>query len=255
MEIENEKDIRILFAVEGGSRVWRMDSKDSDYDVRFVFYRPLKEYLKIDTPGDVIHRAYDLEGKPHPVEGADLDFVGFDIFKYAKMLHSSNPSTIEWMQSDMLYFGEKPQEFVDCALKYFKPISLYYHYKSMGKQNYLKYLKSGNLVTYKKYLYAMRGIINAKWVSQYKTLPYIEFNETLSRINTGCTTIPLFIIDSLKRIIKLKKEQKEKDIVQNITKIDNYIESALKDDSDAPENKRLVTTLDLNKAIHRILKL
>lgn len=35
--LEKEKKVRILFAVENGSRAWRMDSKDSDYDVRLFF--------------------------------------------------------------------------------------------------------------------------------------------------------------------------------------------------------------------------
>ena len=46
-QLEKEKNIKIIFAVENGSRAWRMDSKDSDYDVRFVFKRPLKEYIQI----------------------------------------------------------------------------------------------------------------------------------------------------------------------------------------------------------------
>ena len=53
--IEEEKGVKILFAVESGSRAWGMDSKDSDYDVRFVFYRPLKEYISINKPGEVIN--------------------------------------------------------------------------------------------------------------------------------------------------------------------------------------------------------
>lgn len=36
-QLEKEHHIKILFAVESGSRLWRVDSKDSDYDVRFVF--------------------------------------------------------------------------------------------------------------------------------------------------------------------------------------------------------------------------
>ncbi len=62
--IEKEKNIKILFAVENGSRAWRMDSKDSDYDVRFVFVRPLNEYIQINKPGEVIDATFDKEGTP-----------------------------------------------------------------------------------------------------------------------------------------------------------------------------------------------
>ena len=36
-EIERTEQVRILFAVESGSRAWGLPSPDSDYDVRFVY--------------------------------------------------------------------------------------------------------------------------------------------------------------------------------------------------------------------------
>ena len=44
--LEKEKKIKILFAIENGSRAWRMSSKDSDYDVRFVYFRPIEDYIQ-----------------------------------------------------------------------------------------------------------------------------------------------------------------------------------------------------------------
>ena len=36
-EIEEKENINIILAVEAGSRAWGFASKDSDYDVRFVY--------------------------------------------------------------------------------------------------------------------------------------------------------------------------------------------------------------------------
>ena len=35
-EIEEKENIRVLHAVESGSRAWGFASPDSDYDVRFI---------------------------------------------------------------------------------------------------------------------------------------------------------------------------------------------------------------------------
>jgi len=37
--IEAREDVRILFAIESGSRAWGFASPDSDSDVRFVYAR------------------------------------------------------------------------------------------------------------------------------------------------------------------------------------------------------------------------
>ena len=46
--IEETDNVRILMAVESGSRAWGFASPDSDYDVRFIYARPVEEYLRLD---------------------------------------------------------------------------------------------------------------------------------------------------------------------------------------------------------------
>ena len=257
-ELAKEKQVKILFAVESGSRVWRLNSKDSDYDVRFVFTYPLERYISINKSSDMINIHYDREGNKMPQEGCFIDVCGFDIFKFSKMLSSSNPTVIEWLNSDIVYFGKKSKVWVDYANKQYKPISLYFHYKSMCRQNYLKYVKSGNLVSYKKYLYAMRGLVNAKYMTLNFGLPPINFNETLTEIKRwewGRTikVIPDCMVHILNQIIKLKREGNEKDITKNIPLIDDYIESFLKDDDEAPDNKQLSTNKVLDEELKKVV--
>ena len=53
-EIEEKLNVKILYAVESGSRAWGFASDDSDYDVRFIYARPLEDYLKLEKIRDVI---------------------------------------------------------------------------------------------------------------------------------------------------------------------------------------------------------
>ena len=68
-EIENRENVKILLAVESGSRAWGFASPDSDYDVRFIYVRPKADYLRLGKNKDVIEL---------PIEG-ELDINGWDL--------------------------------------------------------------------------------------------------------------------------------------------------------------------------------
>lgn len=46
-EIEEKENIKVLHAVESGSRAWGFASPDSDYDVRFIYVRNKNFYLSL----------------------------------------------------------------------------------------------------------------------------------------------------------------------------------------------------------------
>lgn len=53
-KIEEKEGVRVLHAIESGSRAWGFASPDSDYDVRFVYVRKKEDYLRIDEFKDTI---------------------------------------------------------------------------------------------------------------------------------------------------------------------------------------------------------
>lgn len=242
-EIEKENEIKILFAIESGSRLWSMESRDSDYDVRFVFVQLIEEYLSLsnrEATKRVINETY---------EQGMIDISGFDIFKYCKLLAKSNPSMIEWMQSDIVYYGRKPEGLKRIALTQFSPKALVYHYQSMCKQNYEKYLASKQTVTYKKYLYAMRGLVNAKYVERTGKLPPISFPEGIEQ-SKGI--IPKEIIAELNDTIEKKKRGREKEIIRNIVRYDRFIESFLEEDKKEVKEVHLCEK-EINEELRRII--
>ena len=237
-DIELKNNIKILFSVESGSRVWGMESKNSDYDVRFVFIRPINDYLKINKIDEVIiDKAsctdfnFTKKRGLYARNGTELDFVGFDIYKFCKLLYDSNPTVIEWLMSSITYYGKIPEALITYAEMNHNRKSLFMHYKGMCKKNYIKYLKSKNLVTYKKYLYSMRGLINAVYCEEFPTmLPPIKLEDTIWDLESRSKEIPKQILNNVKKLIKLKKQGKEKNSIKNIIRLDNYIEGFLKEE-------------------------
>lgn len=215
LQLEEQYGIKILFAIESGSRAWGMASKNSDYDVRFVYKYPLERYISIFKPKEVVTRDY---------AELNADFVGFDVRKFIGLLSASNPTAIEWLLSNTIYYGEKPKVFRKWAKKSFNPISLFHHYKSMAKQNYKKYIEGARKVTYKKYLYVMRGLINAKYVFYFNKLPPIKLRTaildlTRKGINVQ-STVTLGLID-------IKKKDYETELYDRILDLDSTIKNFL----------------------------
>ena len=252
-EVAKEYDVEILFAVENGSRAWGMESNDSDYDVRFVFYRKPEGYTLVNPNADVITAAFnDKFEKLNSPEGSLIDMQGFDLLKFSRMLSSSNPTVIEWLNSEILYVGERPKEFVRFSRELFNPTSLYYHYKSMGRQNYVKYIKPQNFIsTPKKYLYTTRGIVNSIWIKEFGNLPPIDFNVCIKNMAHD-EILEKEIADILLTIINNKKNQKEKDAVDNIELLDSFIEDNLKVD-EAPTKRHFHTPEYFNDVIIPII--
>lgn len=98
--IEESENIKILLAVESGSRAWGFASPDSDYDVRFVYIRRPEDYLRLDVVRDVIEL---------PIDDV-LDINGWDLQKTLRLLHKSNPTLFEWFSSPIVY---QKTEFAD----------------------------------------------------------------------------------------------------------------------------------------------
>lgn len=238
-DLESKQNIKILFAIESGSRLWRIESKDSDYDIRFVFIRDIKDYLRINKLNEVIELRRD-----------NRDYVGFDIYKFCRLILNSNPSVIEWLQSDIIYYdnGKTKQFLYNFIKNKFNPVSLFHHYKSMCKTNYSKYIKTGNLMSYKKYLYSLRGLINAKYVLDIKKLPEIDFNKTIPKVN-----LPNNVRGKLEKVLMLKKESREKDITNGFKIFDDYIGRFLKEEYKI-ETRKIIDYKEIQNYIISLLK-
>jgi len=245
-KLEKQNNIKILFAVENGSRAWKIESADSDYDVRFVFVRHVDDYLGITEKDEVLQ--YTSEDK-------QLDMVGFDIKKFVTLLSNSNPTTIEWLTSDIIYYGKRDKELVNVAKNKFNVAKLYFHYKSLCRGNYEKYIKSNSDITYKRYICTLRGLINAKFVAENGTLPPIDFNECLRQTNIIWLSNDVY--SKIKDVLIKKKHSYEKHDIGRIPLFDGFIESFLADkveDSYFRKSAFFASNFNLNRTLIKIIK-
>ncbi len=229
--IEELHNIKILFAVENGSRAWGMASKDSDYDVRFVFVRNIDNYLSINKQKDVIEWMSNDKM---------IDIVGFDIYKFVSLLKKSNPTMIEWLTSPIVYTGNVPPGLKWLGVHEFNPKALYYHYKSLCKNNYMKYIASGNNVTYKRYMYCLRGLFNAKYTWENYKVPSNDFKTVFNQMGQNS-----FVNHKIRDMLKAKEKGEEKDEVERITLLDQYIEEFLADEKEIDTRQMDINALDI----------
>lgn len=171
--IEHREHVRILYACESGSRAWGFPSKDSDYDVRFIYIHPTDWYLSISDKRDVIEI---------PINDV-LDINGWDIRKALKLFRKSNPPMLEWLQSPIVYFEQftVADKLRGLVPKVYSPQSSMYHYLSMAKGNFREYLQ-GDLVKIKKYFYVLRPVLACLWIKEYKVTPPTEFGRLVEAI-------------------------------------------------------------------------
>ena len=212
-EIEENEKVRILFACESGSRAWGFPSSDSDYDVRFVYLRPVEWYLSIKKRRDVIEcPTTDL-----------LDINGWDLQKALLLLRKSNPPLLEWLGSPIIYLEEYSvaAQMRALASQYYSAAASAYHYLHMAKGNYRDYLK-GERVWIKKYFYVLRPILAVQWLEQGMGIVPTDFNALVDRL-----VIDTKLKKEIVALIESKRKGEELDNGPRIAPISDFLEQEL----------------------------
>jgi len=211
---EQEHGVKVLLAVESGSRAWGFASPNSDYDVRFVYARPREWYLSIDLEKkrDIIE--YDITD--------DIDLNGWDVRKALQLFRSSNPAFVEWINSPITYmdnggFAQTCRSLLSSTYSSERGI---YHYRSMAKTNYREYLK-GDLVPLKKYFYVLRPLLAVRWLKRYGQAAPIEFHKLLPLLDDA------EILADIHSLLERKKVAQEKQLGPPIKSLNRFIESEL----------------------------
>lgn len=210
-EIEQHEECRILLAVESGSRAWGFASPDSDYDVRFIYVRPEKAYLRLDRTRDVIEVPINDE----------LDINGWDIDKTLRLLHKSNPTVFEWFSSPIIYqTSEFADQFRPIMQKYFSSKAGLWHYLHMAEGNYRDYLR-GEMVRAKKYFYVLRPILACKWILEKGAPPPMLFSDLVK------SELPVDLSETVYQLLDLKMNSPEIKEIPRIDQLNRYLDAGI----------------------------
>ena len=210
-KIEKTENIKIIHAIESGSRAWGFPSPDSDYDVRFIYIRPKEFYLKLEKTRDVIEWQLD----------ETLDINGWDIKKALTLIHSSNASLYEWINSPIVYSSTVETELLRPVMEeYFSIKSVASHYQAMAKKNYIENF-TGETVRLKKYFYVLRPILACRWILDKGTPPPMRFEELMD------SQLPDYLKETVKSLLDLKMNSPEVKEIPRIDMLNEYLDESI----------------------------
>lgn len=185
----------VPWAIESGSRAWGFPSPDSDYDCRFLFVRPIEQYLTPWPARDVIETPLD----------EIFDVNGWDIVKAVRLLLKGNAVIVEWLSSPIVYTGD--EEFRDGLLDLAAAVGnralIGRHYLHVGRQ---KWNAEGGEMALKKIFYSLRPAAVLRWMraNPESTLPPMNLQALLAECEP-----PTDVVREVEELLAMKSVTRE----------------------------------------------
>ncbi len=244
--LEDDEQVRIFYACESGSRAWGFASRDSDYDVRFLYVHHPNWYLSVD-----------LEHKRNVIERPiveRLDVNGWDLRKALLLLRKSNPPLLEWLGSPIVYrdqydIADVMRELLPEA---YSPVACLHHYLHMAQGNLREYLQ-GETVWTKKYFYVLRPVLAIRWIERGYGVAPTEFGKLVDRVVEDAT-----LRREIERLMERKRSGEEMDRGPRVPVISDFVEGEIARLEHAHFGKKddMVSVESLNDvfrlALHRV---
>jgi predicted nucleotidyltransferase len=213
--IESEEGVRVLFAVESGSRAWGFPSPDSDYDVRFVYLRPVRSYLRLTPQPDVIEL---------PIAD-DLDIAGWDLRKALALLVKPNAVLLEWLSSPIRYRWQPDigAALIDLARRTLHVPACRHHYLRLAARQWDEHIAERTEVGRKKYFYVLRPALALRWL---RLKPEAPPPMALSDLCAGAA-LPAHVASAIDLLVRQKREVRELGLGPRLAVLDELIEAEI----------------------------
>ncbi len=171
--VESDHGVRVLWAIESGSRAWGFPSPDSDYDCRFLYLHRVEDYLGLRARRDVIETPLDKV----------FDVNGWDVRKALALMVKGNATVGEWLRSPIVYRGDAAfrDELLAVADDVVDRAALVRHHVHVARNN-LGLLDSSGAM--KKFFYALRPAVTLVWLREHEeaAVPPIDLGTLLVEV-------------------------------------------------------------------------
>jgi predicted nucleotidyltransferase len=164
---EEERRVKILYAVESGSRGRGFASEDSAFDVRFIYVHEPGWYLGLapEEKRDVLELGMEM------TPAGELDIHGWELRKALKLFRLSNPSLLEWLSSPLVYREAGPLASLlrNAAASSLSPGRAWQQYRGLLRKNRARYGEKNPSL--KAWLDLLRPLLAMRWLEQGMGVP------------------------------------------------------------------------------------
>ena len=210
---ERTHDVKIILAIESGSRGWGFAAENADYDCRFIYVHKKDWYLSILDKPDFIE---------YPVDET-FDIKGYDITRALKYIMKPQAVVYEYLSSQEIYIKNNPiiTQLQSLASEFFHPVPISYNYLGLAKKT-LAEITMADTAKIKKYFYVLRPLANLNFIWQHRKMPHMDYWRTLKAIDT-----PGEVTQHINDLATIKMAAKEHDKIQAVTPLIKYFEQEI----------------------------
>jgi uncharacterized protein len=239
-------NIIIIHAVESGSRAWGFPSKDSDYDVRFIYAHDLGHYLCVDHKRDVIEAPILHDD----FLGVEFDLKGWDIKKAIYLALRGNVVVNEWLTSPIryIYNNHYYNDLVGFINEVSELTSYLYFYRNHMHKPWNSYSREkSEPIKIKHYCYVMRCALSLKWLEKQKTSPPMDVPSLLKGIDLDKN-----LRNEINLLISSKAESVESSNMPRSAILDDFIDNAISEERERlPKDEQQKRNIDKANALFK----
>jgi predicted nucleotidyltransferase len=208
--LENRYNIKILLAVNYGSRCFGYSSTESDWDVRFIYVHRPEWYFSITKTEDVIEIM---------MEEYNLDIEGYELKKALSLLAKTNPNISDWLHAQDYYMLD--ESFLKAMQSFeshcYNTRHAMYHFYSISVKSNQHYLEKE--VTLKRFIHYMRGLLSCRWIELNECHPPVNVDRLIDATITDNEDVK----EKAHHLLKMKRTCKSHNMEIVDVELSNYV--------------------------------